>query len=67
MLSQIREGKLPAKQLGYYYEYMVEIPSANDRGPKRIIIGNGSDSFGFRLRQAGWWNSLKIQIFEQQP
>jgi len=30
-------------------------------------LNNGSDSFCFRLRQAGWWNSLKIQHFEQRP
>jgi ribonuclease T1 len=40
-----REGKLPAKQLGYYYEYTVETPSANDRGPKRIIIGKGGEKY----------------------
>jgi len=33
----------------------------------RTYPNNGSDSFCFRLRQAGWWNSLKIQKLRDWP
>jgi ribonuclease T1 len=34
-----REGLLPDEQEGYYREYTVETPGADDRGPRRIVTG----------------------------
>lgn len=34
-----REGLLPSRANGYYHEYTVETPSADNRGARRIITG----------------------------
>lgn len=34
-----REGRLPAKDRGYYHEYTVVTPGAPNRGTRRIITG----------------------------
>jgi guanyl-specific ribonuclease Sa len=34
-----RERELPAQPHGYYHEYTVETPGAQDRGARRIITG----------------------------
>lgn len=34
-----REGLLPSQANGYYHEYTVETPGADNRGPRRIITG----------------------------
>jgi len=36
-----REGRLPAKERGYYREYTVPTPRAKDRGARRIVTGPG--------------------------
>ncbi len=36
---QNREGRLPAKQRGYYREYTVPTPGSKDRGARRIVAG----------------------------
>ncbi len=36
-----REGRLPAKERGYYREYTVPTPGAKDRGGRRIVTGPG--------------------------
>ena len=36
-----REGRLPAKERGYYREYTVSTPGVKDRGARRIIAGSG--------------------------
>lgn len=33
------EARLPAQPRGYYHEYTVETPGANNRGTRRIITG----------------------------
>ena len=48
-------------------EYLAIFAIKGDVMKPKLTKSNGSDSFGFRLRQAGWWNSLKIQYFEQRP
>jgi ribonuclease T1 len=40
-----REGRLPAKARGYYHEYTVETPGASDRGARRIIRGEGGETY----------------------
>jgi len=40
-----REGRLPAKPRGYYHEYTVETPGASDRGARRIIRGQGGETY----------------------
>jgi ribonuclease T1 len=40
-----REGHLPARRSGYYKEYTVETPGADDRGARRIIAGAGSERY----------------------
>lgn len=37
-----REQRLPNKQRGYYKEYTVATPGAQDRGARRIVAGAGS-------------------------
>jgi ribonuclease T1 len=36
---QNREHRLPGRARGYYHEYTVPTPGANDRGARRIITG----------------------------
>jgi len=36
---------LPAKSDGYYHEYTVPTPGSSDRGSRRIIKGNGGESY----------------------
>jgi ribonuclease T1 len=40
-----REGHLPAKPRGYYHEYTVETPGASDRGARRLIGGQGGETY----------------------
>ena len=40
-----REGRLPARQAGYYREYTVETPGATDRGARRIVAGADGDVY----------------------
>lgn len=40
-----REGRLPSRQSGYYREYTVPTPGAQDRGARRIIAGADSEFF----------------------
>ncbi len=42
---QNREGLLPAKPLGYYREYTVETPGSPDRGARRLVIGQGGETY----------------------
>lgn len=34
-----REGRLPPRETGYYREYTVPTPGAQDRGARRIVAG----------------------------
>lgn len=38
---QNRERRLPSQPRGYYREYTVPTPGADDRGPRRIVTGGG--------------------------
>jgi len=40
-----RERRLPLRANGYYREYTVRTPGAKDRGPRRIIAGNGGEFY----------------------
>jgi ribonuclease T1 len=40
-----REGRLPAQARGFYHEYTVETPGASDRGARRIIRGQGGETY----------------------
>jgi ribonuclease T1 len=40
-----REGRLPAKLRGYYHEYTVRTPGAQDRGARRIIAGSTGEYY----------------------
>jgi ribonuclease T1 len=40
-----REGLLPKRARGYYHEYTVKTPGARDRGPRRIVAGQGGELF----------------------
>lgn len=40
-----REGRLPARPRGYYREYTVNTPGARDRGARRIVAGEGGESY----------------------
>ncbi len=42
---QNREGLLPPQPLGYYREYTVETPGSPDRGARRLVIGNGGETY----------------------
>lgn len=39
------EKRLPTQQRGYYREYTVKSPWRNDRGPRRIISGQGGEYY----------------------
>ena len=40
-----REKRLPQRGHGYYREYTVKTPGAKDRGPRRIVAGNGGEFY----------------------
>jgi len=40
-----REARLPKKARGYYREYTVKTPGAQDRGARRIVAGRGGEYF----------------------
>ena len=40
-----REGRLPAKPRGFYNEYTVDTPGASDRGARRLIRGQGGETY----------------------
>lgn len=42
---QNREGILPDRPPGYYHEYTVETPGSDDRGARRIVTGDGGETF----------------------
>ncbi|MFF3579097.1 ribonuclease domain-containing protein [Streptomyces mirabilis] len=39
------EGLLPKHQRGYYHEYTVKTPGAQDRGARRIVTGQGGEIY----------------------
>lgn len=42
---QNREGLLPDQPDGYYREYTVETPGSDDRGARRLVIGEAGDTW----------------------
>ena len=40
-----REGLLPKRERGYYREYTVKTPGANDRGARRIVAGRAGEYY----------------------
>ena len=40
-----REELLPEQDLGYYAEYTVPTPGADDRGARRIVAGEGEEFY----------------------
>jgi ribonuclease T1 len=40
-----REGHLPSRRSGYYKEYTVDTPGADDRGARRIVAGAGGERY----------------------
>jgi ribonuclease T1 len=40
-----REGRLPPHRRGYYHEYTVRTPGSRDRGPRRIVTGQGGETY----------------------
>jgi ribonuclease T1 len=40
-----REGELPKRKRGYYREYTVKTPGSGDRGPRRIVAGEGGELY----------------------
>lgn len=39
------EGLLPAEKRGYYHEYTVPTPGSRDRGARRIVTGQGGETY----------------------
>jgi ribonuclease T1 len=42
---QNREKHLPLRERGYYREYTVKTPGAQDRGARRIVSGRGGEFY----------------------
>lgn len=40
-----REGLLPEQPEGHYREYTVETPGSDDRGARRLVIGEAGETF----------------------
>jgi ribonuclease T1 len=40
-----RERRLPQQERGYYREYTVVTPGSHDRGARRVIRGNGGETY----------------------
>ncbi len=51
-----REVLLPVRAYGYYREYTVPIPGETDRGPRRLVVGEGGDVY---------WTTDHYASFEQ--
>lgn len=45
VVFQNREGILPDESRGYYHEYTVPTPGADDRGARRIVTGSGGERY----------------------
>lgn len=45
LVFQNREGRLPARQSGYYREYTVPTPGSKDRGARRIVAGSEAEYY----------------------
>ena len=45
VVFQNREGILPDESRGYYHEYTVPTPGADDRGARRIVTGSGGELY----------------------
>ncbi|MFE1955058.1 ribonuclease domain-containing protein [Streptomyces sp. NPDC059524] len=39
------EGELPKERRGYYHEYTVRTPGERDRGARRIVTGDGGETY----------------------
>lgn len=39
------EGRLPRHPRGYYHEYTVPTPDRHDRGPRRVVTGDGGERY----------------------
>ncbi|MFG2355227.1 ribonuclease domain-containing protein [Streptomyces sp. NPDC048521] len=39
------EGHLPGHRRGYYHEYTVRTPGSRDRGARRIVTGQGGETY----------------------
>ena len=42
---QNREGLLPQQPQGYYREYTVETPGSDDRGARRLVVGEAGETY----------------------
>ena len=42
---QNREGLLPPQSEGYYREYTCQTPGSDDRGARRLVIGEGGETY----------------------
>jgi ribonuclease T1 len=40
-----REGRLPARERGYWHEYTVPTPGAQDRGARRLVVGREGEAY----------------------
>ncbi|MEU6060206.1 ribonuclease domain-containing protein [Streptomyces sp. NPDC047097] len=40
-----REGVLPSRTTGYYHEYTVKTPGADNRGARRIVTGSADEDY----------------------
>jgi ribonuclease T1 len=40
-----REGLLPSHERGYWHEYTVPTPGAQDRGARRLVVGRGGEAY----------------------
>jgi ribonuclease T1 len=40
-----REGRLPGQPRGYYHEYTVRTPGARNRGARRVVRGDGGETY----------------------
>ncbi len=49
-----REGLLPDEEFGYYREYTVPTPASPDRGARRLVIGEGGETYYTRDHYASF-------------
>ncbi|MGH9184300.1 MAG: ribonuclease domain-containing protein [Acidimicrobiales bacterium] len=42
---QNREGLLPERPTGYYHEFTVPTPGEDDRGARRLVVGDDGERF----------------------
>lgn len=54
-----REHLLPDREIGHYREYAVPTPNINNRGTRRLVIGNNGEIYYTEDHYETFWEVIK--------